>query len=339
VTATCTKTAPAAPQNVRVDGMVITWDAVEGATKYEVKVGSTTYEVTTNSLDLVEKRFDASVGVSYQILVKAIAGSEGSGYSEPVSAQYRNLDTNMFYRGNTVYWTPVLGCTNFDVRVNGGDIVRVSGTNCAQVVLTKRGVNVIEVRCADLSSGEWVAIEVTAYEVVYYSRSLDGEVREYLAIGDSMLLPQHFTSEGYDFAGWYNTSGAAAGNGMEYTQNVFTGNGDMALYANWSPKDYNIQFIVDSHITNIVNESTQSVTYTKDFMLPPAVTSNQALGYGRLPGAACGSEECVLHSGCQSSVLCGAGKIFRQPDRGRFGTDPGADLRRDQSLCVYAQQQ
>ena len=272
------KTAPAAPQNVQVNDMVITWDEVAGATKYEVKVGSVTYEVTTNSIDLVEKKFDASVGQYYTIMVKAIAGGEGSSYSTAV-ALYKSMDVELSYNANKVFWTPVMGGSKFEVRVNGGEIITVTGTNFAQVVLTKAGTNVIEVRCTDLSSSEWVSINVTAYEVVYYSRTLGGEVREYLANGDEMLMPQHFTNEGYDFNGWYNTPGAANGNGMEYNGNVFAGNGDMALYANWSPKDYDIQFIVDSSITNIVNESTQKVTYTKHFKLPVPVTSDNSLGY------------------------------------------------------------
>ena len=279
VTATCTKTAPAAPQNVQVNDMVITWDEVEGATKYEVKVGSVTYEVTTNSVDLVEKKFDASLGMTYTILVKAIVGGQASSYSQAVNAQYKNMDTNLSYKGNKVFWTPVLGGTNFDVRVNGGETVRVSDVNFATVVLTKAGINVIEVKCADLSSAEWVSIEVFAYEVTYYSRTLGGEVSEFVAIGDTMMLPDHFTNEGYDFAGWYNTPGAATGNGMQYAGNVFTGNGNMALYANWSPKDYPIEFVVDSTITNITNLSTQDVTYTKHFVLPPAVSSDNSVGY------------------------------------------------------------
>lgn len=280
-TASYSKTAPATPQNICVNNMVITWDAVEGATKYEVKVGGETYEVTTNSLDLVEKKFNASVGVEYPILVKAFAGNEASGYSKSVNALYRSMDPALSYSNNTVSWTPVLGASEFDVRVNGGEAVRVSGVNGVQVQLTKAGINVIEVKCADLSSSQWIAIEVFAYEVIYNSRTvIGGEVTEYLAVGDNMLLPQAFTNEGYDFAGWYNTPGAAVGNGKEYVGTVFTGNGDMVLFANWSPKEYDIEFVVDNtHITNIVNLSTQKVTYTKHFQLPPAVTSDKSLGY------------------------------------------------------------
>lgn len=42
---------PAAPTGLALNGMTITWNAVEGATSYVVKFGDTTYTTTTTTFD------------------------------------------------------------------------------------------------------------------------------------------------------------------------------------------------------------------------------------------------------------------------------------------------
>ena len=280
--ATCTKTAPPVPNGITVNGMSLTWNAVEGATSYEIKIGSVTKTVTTNTLDLADPQLGLTVGATYTVQVKAIKGNESSAYSDAVSVGYRVMSSNVTYSDKTVYWTPVAGVEVFEVRVNGGSAVRVEKANFAKVTLMQAGINKIEVRYLDYGGSSWASVEVVAYAVTYNTRSLNGEFTEYLAKGDTMTPPAadvEFSVNGFEFDGWYNSPAAAAGNGKEYTSDVFSGNGDTVLYANWTPKSYKIQFQVDGFDINNIQQGTESeATYTKDYKLPVPVSSNPVYG-------------------------------------------------------------
>ena len=228
----CNKTAPAAPKNVSVSGLTVTWDAVADATSYEVKIGAQIFNVTDASFDLSNENLSLTKNQNYTVQVKAIAGNESSAYSAAVSFGYYTMGNTLVYKNGTVYWTAVAGLSNFEVRVNGGAAVAVSNVSSYKVALTKAGVNTVEVRCADLDGSEWLSVEVYAYSVTYVSRTYGGDVVEYVAVGDTLALPATFEKVGYTLTGWYNTPGAANGNGKPYASTVFTGNGDVVLYAN-----------------------------------------------------------------------------------------------------------
>jgi len=280
VTLSCTKTAPVMPQNVTVSGMNVTWSAVEGATSYEVKLGSQVFTVTENSFNLSTDGLTLNKNEVYSVQVKAIKDNESSAYSDAVSVYYYAMGNTLVYKNNTVYWTPVAGVTSFEVRVNGGEPITVTGANSAKVVLDRVGVNKIEVKCTDLDDSDWVSVEVVAYAVTYKSRTFEsGEAIEYLAIGDTLTLPTEFAKLGYSLTGWYNTPGAANGNGRPYTSSVFNGTGDMTLYANWTPNDYNIKFVVDGTISNVAENDTHTVTYEDIFKLIVPTTTDASRGY------------------------------------------------------------
>jgi len=277
VSASYTKTAPVTPSGIRTMGMMLLWDAVEGATSYEVRIGTKTYTVTSNELDLSKENAGLSAGNSYSVSVKTVAGDQSSLFSEPVSIGYYLMSDSLRYSNKTVYWTPVLGVSNYEVRVNGGMPIPVTNSNFCAVALTKPGKNLIEVRYTDMSGSEWVGVEVYAFTVTYQSRSISsGEVSELVAIGDTLALPTDFINPGFDFAGWYNSPGGAAGNGKKFEGTVFTGNADTVFYADWSPKSYKIQLQIDGYnITNLTQGQEQEVTYTKDFTLPVPESSNE----------------------------------------------------------------
>lgn len=272
---TCAKTGPATPDGLTLSGYVISWNAVAGATSYEVKIGNETVTVTTNSIDLSVVSMALEQGKFYEVQVKAINESNAaSGYSTALKFGYFVMDPALVYNKNTVTWTPVLGVTEFEVSVQGGAKQIVTGTNSARVTLKHEGENVITVKYVYEGTASDVAtITVYAHTIEYDTRSDDGSKFEYLAVGDEFSLPATgFDFPGYTFASWSNAPMGTAGNGMLYSAGaVFTGNAYTILYATWTPKDYKVFLQTDGarvEFTNITDGQEVTVTYRKDFTLP-----------------------------------------------------------------------
>ena len=281
---TCKKTAPAAPGGVTASGLVISWNAVAGATSYEVNIGGQNMTATTNSLDLSTTAHSLVQGQVYDVKVKAInAANESSAYSEIVQIGYYSMNPYITYNRNTVYWSPVLGASRYQIRVNGGAILNVSDATSARITLTKEGENLIEVRYAvgDTAS-PWATMTVTACAVEYDTRSVSyGSVLvEYLAVGDELTLPTTgFAYDGYQFSGWYNAPMGAAGNGKRYEKgDVFTGNAYTVVYAEWAPDDFEVTLKTEGYsISNVQNNQKETVTYTKHFTLPVPEAKNTGM--------------------------------------------------------------
>lgn len=260
-----------APTNVALNGKQLTWDAVAGATGYQVKIGGQTFPASTNSYNLDDSGITFTAGNDYTISVMAV-GTNSSVYSDTLNTKAFAM-TALTYNDHVVSWAPVVGQNNYEVEVNGVAMDIVSNATSVAVTLTKPGVNVIRVRYVGAGEG-WSVIEVYAYEVTYDSRSISGVAKEYLAIGDTMSMPQSFELAGYNFAGWYNAPGAANGNGAAYPYTTFSENGDLVLYAAWTPKDYKVIFFGCENVSNLANADSVTVTYSKSFKLPIPVSNS-----------------------------------------------------------------
>ncbi len=276
VSASCQKTAPAAPAGVAVSGNVVSWNAVDGAAKYEVVIGDKTVQTENTSLNIATAALALVQGQTYSVQVKAInANGESSSYSKAIEIGYFVMSSKLTYAQNTVYWSPVLGADQYQVRVNGGEAINVTGASSAKVTLTQEGENLIEVRYVyGTTFSDWASITVNAFAVEYDTRTITtgALIVEYLAVGDIMSLPtEGFSFEGYDFTGWYNAPKGALGNGKLYGEgSVFNGNAYTVVYAEWTPKTYQVTLKFEGlgfNITNLVSGTKESVTYTKDFQL------------------------------------------------------------------------
>ena len=292
--ATITKTRMPAPQNVAINNLTLSWDAVAHAASYIVKINEKNFSTSETSFLLSDENIQLTAGEIYEITVTAVSnepGMEASFQSEVVTGRYLEMRETVRYSGNTVFWDPVIGSEAYEVQINDGEPILVENATCLKIKLTKAGKNVIRVRMAGVEDASWASTEVYAYTVKYISRSLDyGDVTEYVAIGDRMELPGAYTMVGFNFTGWYNAPAAANGNGAKYIETVFSGNGDLNLYANWTPKQYNITIYVDETVTNLIDQSIMQATYTKEFFMQPAISSDATrggfAGWYTLPGGA-----------------------------------------------------
>lgn len=270
------KTSLAAPSDVRIENTSAVWSAVDGATSYEVRIGTQAFPVEAPEGDEVSFDLAAASGLDlledadYQISVRAI-GAENSLWSDPVDARYLALYQTLLYEHNMLSWRPVIGAVSYSVQVNGGSVQTYpAGTDRVQITLTQAGTNTISVWFNDgTEDSEAVTLEVYAYSVTFDSRGGSAVQSVYVATGDAFTLPEP-TQLGYDFAAWYNTPRGADANGAIYDDEYFSGRDDLVLYAYWIPKTYTINLNYGEGGTG---PATAQVTYMSAFTLPVPETN------------------------------------------------------------------
>jgi uncharacterized repeat protein (TIGR02543 family) len=109
-----------APTGLTINGMVVSWNAVEGATGYNVKVGSKVIAATGTTLDLSTADVSFMTGEVIRISVMA-TGTANSQYSDELVTYNQAFTDALIYKNGYVYWTPVVGSGNYEIKVNGGN--------------------------------------------------------------------------------------------------------------------------------------------------------------------------------------------------------------------------
>ncbi len=261
------------PVGLTLNGTVFSWNKVEGATSYVVKVDNDTYTVTSTTFDLAT--ITLTPNTSYSVSVQAVKADGSSEFCSAVKANYLTKSFALSYSENTVSWDYVIGASDYEVKVNGSDAVPVTGTNSAKIVLTQSGDNIVEVRYTNGEGSDWVQLTVQAFAVTYNPHSLTGgETVEYLATGDHMTLPTgDYSNIGYEFTGWFT----ATENGEKYENNsVFTATEDLMVHGGWAARKYILNLGVEGlGITNITDGTTAEVTYNSEFTLPVPVPADE----------------------------------------------------------------
>ena len=266
-----TKETPVSPANVQINGDNLTWDAVEDATGYVIRIGKDEFEVKDTTFDLAAKLIELNknvipaFGSEYTVAVKAKFENGESLFSDDLDVLYYAMQKSLKYDKGVLSWDYVVGATEYEVRVNGKSYT--TEDNEYEITLNKEGENLLEVTYKDADGNladNWVTYTVNAYKLTFDATSGSAVPAVYKAVGDKMDLPSS-EREGFDFAGWYNA--AAANNAKLYDDEYFYGNSDYVLYAGWTPKTYSAN--LDYNEKGEGEATTADVTYTKDYYIAP----------------------------------------------------------------------
>ena len=270
------KKSPAVPENVRLVGTVLTWDAIPGATSYEIKLGdkTLTVEAGKTELDLADAVTFAE-GADYTLTLK-VTGANGSAEKQ-LTARYNAMNPLLTYSQSILRWTPVIGALTYEVQINGVTVATIdNGDSFFKVTsFTQAGENTVRVRFNNgVYDSEWVELTVTAHKVTLDGRGGSTVESLYKAVGDLIELPT-LTKSGYDFSAWYNLPGGAESNGRKYTDAYFVESGETVLYAYYTPKAYTIHYN-----TGDDTDETDTVYFGKNYQLkvPTAALGTRAFG-------------------------------------------------------------
>ena len=278
-----TKKTPALPENVRLVGTVLTWDAIPGATSYELKLGDTVLaaEEGKTSVDLAGAA-EFTEGAEYALTFR-VNGAAGS--AEKVFKLRYNALSSLGYAAGRLMWNNVIGARYYEVRMNGEITGTVEGDAYLDIdTFTKSGKNTLAVRFfnGDYFS-EWSEISVTAHRVVLDGRGGNYTETLYKAVGDPIALPE-LTRTGYNFSAWYNLPGGAEANGRKYSDTYYVESGETVLYAYYTPKEYRIIYNNDGN-----TDKTGTVRYGRDYKLDVPVAPSATMAFGGWYSAPYGS--------------------------------------------------
>lgn len=276
---TYNKARLASPSGLHVNGATVSWNAVDGATEYLIKIGDNEAKTVTGN-EYVSTDADVVSGQTCTIIVQAIGATEAQNslWSNPLNVKVGEMDDELVYKAGAVSWMPSFGTVKYGVRVNGGEETFAEGSASCAIALTKEGGNVIEVRAYGVngSVSEWVSVTVDAKAVVFEACGGAEAETVYKAVGDTLTLPET-DYPGYDFVGWYDAEGGASAGGKKYQDGTFENNESLTLYAVWTPKEYTVSFASDEYTAEEV--PSQTVLFKEAYTLSVPKTESETKAF------------------------------------------------------------
>ena len=270
------KKTPAMPENLRLTGTVLSWDAVKGAAAYAVKVGDKTLDVAKGEtkVDLAGS-VSFTDGADYEVTF-SVTGQNGT-VTKQFTVRYNAMNPQLTYGQSILRWTSVVGAQYYEVQINDTPAVRVEDGTCSYFVesFTRIGENTLRVRFFNGTYySEWAELTVVAHKLTLDARGGSAVESVYKAVGDVVTLPT-LTKNGYTFSAWYNLPNGAESNGRRYTDSYYVESGDAVLYAYYTPKAYTLHYDIGDD-----SDQTETVYYGKNYqlMVPTASSGTRVFG-------------------------------------------------------------
>ena len=227
----------ATPSNVVIEGNVLSWVAVAGASGYEVKVGDVTK--TTNSLTLDLSSVTGLAAGEYDVAVRALGNP--SAWSNALSVAYQTFTAeNLAYENGVLSWDAILGASEYTITLNGSTVATTPNTS-AEIAFTQAGANTLTVTATANGQSYTATLSVTTYAVAFNVQGGTAISTAYYAVGDEIALPEA-TKTSFEFVGWYN---GTLPNARVYADNVLTVEEakDITVYARYIGKKHQITLV------------------------------------------------------------------------------------------------
>ena len=132
------KTVLASPTNVKILGTQLSWNGVEGATGYTVRINGREYDESTTTFDFAQISLTEGDECSVSVRANAAQAANNSVWSDELDARYLQLAASLKYGENKLSWNSVIGAQMYEVRVNGETQERVTNSHI-KLVLNKSG--------------------------------------------------------------------------------------------------------------------------------------------------------------------------------------------------------
>ncbi len=242
-----TKERLAIPEQVNVVGDKITWNAVEGATGYQLYQNGAAYgaPLTANEYTMGADEFQEA-GREFKITVVALGADAAQNSLESdavyIHDEFRPVEGDGYQNGKVV-WGPVRGVTSYGVTVGDGEEEIVQdGVNEKEVTFTKSGTTVITVKGYSSTGVELTQISFTVevYTVTFNTLGGPKVENQYKADGDEITLPTGLERRGYKFMGW---KASADGDTSFTTETIVFDKDSPVIYANWEAKTTTVRLV------------------------------------------------------------------------------------------------
>ena len=229
-TYTFEKKSLATPEDITIAGTLFSWNEVEGANHYQVKIGESEFTAENSTLDLADYAWETG---EYTFEVMAVdENGETSAWSNPFKFAYGAI-TELYYEYGEVKWNAVVGAEKMQISVGGGIYQYVDQP------MTSYDFDINEIEEPTfairlLVNGKftaWKELQIHVCEITFTDYESEESVIVKVANGDMINVP-YLENEGMIFLGWYNDEGES----LEelYPGYVYFGdNLYLEFYADW----------------------------------------------------------------------------------------------------------